>query len=169
MVIILSATSITAQRSCGTQILCDSLCASPLYQKAHQQKQQKYTKLYSRQQLHRDYLMIPVAFHFQDARLTESHRSYLEGLCNMQVEVLNDDFGGHGYNVGNWDDGLDELFPNTQKGESNISFHPAKKMHPQGYDIQDGQMAVTINKVVGDNAADWKNYLNIFILSLIHI
>ncbi len=109
-------------------------------------------------------LYIPVAIHFQG--VDEANRPCLERMAQEQIEQLNADYNGSSAKEEDWEDISAVYFPKTTLGESCIQFQLASKNHPEGYQLADGQTAITINQTSGDFAADWTGYLNIFVRNI---
>ena len=105
-------------------------------------------------------IIIPVAIHFQ--YINTPHVSCLCQLAIKQIELLNRDFQGIGDSSEKWrQDSI--YFPQTQLGKSRLRFVIANQNHPAGYGLQEGQKAITFNKLIGDFSTQWSNYLNIFV------
>ncbi|MEM6318543.1 MAG: T9SS type A sorting domain-containing protein [Bacteroidota bacterium] len=107
---------------------------------------------------------IPVAIHFQG--ISSSNRSCLENLVNEQIATLNADFQGTNPDIGSWANDAASLFPGVSNGETCIEFCVATRNHPNGYNLVDGQMAITINQTNGDRVNNWAGYLNIFVFDV---
>lgn len=51
-----------------------------------------------------------------------------------------------------------------QNGEACLRFCIADKNHPAGFGLNNGDPAITLNKISGDTNAQWIGYLNIFVI-----
>ena len=107
---------------------------------------------------------LPIAVHFQN--VNTSDRACLETLVNEQINRLNADFQGLNEDISSWTNNAAAFFPETSNGEMCVEFCVATQNHPAGYGINNGQMAVTINRFTGDSNSDWSGYINIFVMDL---
>ena len=79
------------------------------------------------------------------------------------VEILNADFQAKNSDIVQWNNNASKHYPNISKGAACIEFRLGSKNHPAGYDLQDGDLAVTINKTSSDSDSKWSGYINIFV------
>ncbi len=107
---------------------------------------------------------IPIAVHFQG--ISSNDRACLEDLVNQQIATLNADFQGTNSDISSWTNGTASLFPGVSNGETCVEFCVATSNHPTGYNLGDGQMAITINQTTGDRVNDWSGYMNIFVTDI---
>lgn len=103
---------------------------------------------------------IPVAVHYQG--ITNINVSCLRQLAQNQIDVLNADYGGTNSDISIWNN-FASTWPGIENGEGCIQFVLANKNHPSGFDITDGDPAVTINKTSGSSNSKWRNYINIYV------
>jgi hypothetical protein len=106
-------------------------------------------------------IKIPIAIHFQG--VSSNDRACLENLANQQITNLNADFQGSNPDIGNWTNNAASLFSGISNGETCVEFCIASRNHPNGYNLSDGQLAITINQTNGDRIDAWAGYLNIFV------
>ena len=108
-------------------------------------------------------LIIPVAVHFQNSGVPMD--CAIE-MALSQVQSLNEDFGGTNPDIDTWFDLQSDIWPNIDNKESCISFCLATLNHPSGYDLNDGDYAVTVDEVdndQNDQDANWTGYLNFWV------
>ena len=157
------------ERKCGTTEHTKNLMESPEYQQNFQErmaafKQVAATKTSASRLNCADIVTIPVAVHFQG--INSSDRSCLEDLVNQQIATLNADFQGSNIDIGNWTNSAAGLFPGVSNGETCVEFCVATRSHPSGYNLGEGQMAITINQTTGDRVNNWSGYMNIFVTDI---
>ena len=163
-------TNLSAQdRKCGSTAHTQSLMTQPEYQQNFRERMAAFnrvaaTKTSTSRLNCTDIITIPVAIHFQD--ISSNDRSCLEDLVNQQIATLNADFQGSNVDIGNWVNSAAGLFPGVANGETCVEFCVATRSHPVGYNLEEGQMAITINQTTGDRVNNWSGYLNIFITDI---
>lgn len=158
--------SVHAQRTCGT----DSV-------HAHMMGFQAYEDLWREQRLAQNAVMedisnrsdcdnpliLPVAVHFQNTGIP------IDCAIDMalsQIETLNEDFAGINPDISEWETLQPTIWPGISNAESCIQFCLATLDHPGGYGLSDGDYAVTLDAINGDNAPDWSGYINFFVYDL---
>ena len=154
-------TSSTGQkRTCGHTAHMEKLLSDPAYKVAHEAKLQKAVEM-KHSIRNRTAVTIPVAVHYQGA--TGVNTQCLIDLAQEQIDVLNDDFKGTNGDISNWTGGASSSFPGVNYGTGQITFTLADQNHPSGYNLTNGQKAVTINQTTGDQNSAWAGYLNIYV------
>ena len=148
------------KRSCGHADHMEKLLADPAYKMAHEAKLQKAEEMKNSVR-NRAAVTIPVAVHYQGAANTNVQ--CLVDLAQEQIQVLNDDFKGINGDITNWTANAAASFPGISNGASQITFTLADQNHPAGYNLTNGQFAITINQTNGDFNRAWSGYLNIFV------
>jgi len=119
--------------------------------------------LYQYRQLE-DSITLPVAIHFQE--FVSMDTSCMISQAIDAVNRLNDDFHATNADISNWD--LDQAsFPDINAGASKIKFCLGKYNHPAGYNLNDGDLAITFNQTSGDRDTSWNGYLNIFVRDIL--
>lgn len=103
---------------------------------------------------------LPVAIHYQGVSLAD--QACLEELAYSQVAVINADYRAENADISQWA-AVASAFPNLQPGGACIEFCLATQSHPAGYNLSDGDPAITYNQTSGDFEADWAGYINIFV------
>ncbi len=155
---------VLGHRNCGKDHHMESLLADPDYARAYEKRMEKF-RAYSianvdTRALCSNPVVIPVAVHYQG--VSSPNRSCLVALAQSQIQVLNKDFQGLNNDISKWNQDKTH-FPGIANGETCIEFILANKNHPSGFGINDGDVAVTINKTNGDFSGQWSGYLNFFI------
>ncbi|NNE54985.1 MAG: hypothetical protein HKN32_03115, partial [Flavobacteriales bacterium] len=110
-----------------------------------------------------DPLIIPVAAHFQNTGIP------IDCAIEMaldQVEIMNADFGGYNDDIATWNNLQPQLWPAISNAESCICFCLATLNHPDGFGLEDGDYAVTIDQTDGDNDGAWSGYLNFWVRTI---
>lgn len=107
-----------------------------------------------------DSIVLPVAIHFQEFATIDT--SCMISQAIDAINRLNDDFHAANADIGNWDEDQ-PLFPDVNVGASKIKFCLGEYNHPAGYDLDNGDLAITFNQTSGDRVLDWQGYLNIFV------
>ncbi len=152
-------------RNCGFASKMRTLLQDPEYRKAYEQKladaQRMSTELSTRSACS-DPTIVPVAIHYQG--VNNPDRACLVQLAQNQLQVLNDDFKGTNSDIDTWNNTSSSTFPGVSNGEACITFVLADQNHPSGYDLNNGDPAVTINKTNGDSSNDWSGYINFFVM-----
>ena len=154
-----------AQNRCGHEELMELLLQDPQYLEAHQQKLAR-AALMAEQHIGtrmdcEETIILPVAIHFQN--VANPDRPCLEELAMNQIETANQDFQGTNPDIDTWVENQPTFFPDIQNGEACIQFCIATQNHPSGYDLSDGDLAVTINEFSNSFNSDWSGYINIFV------
>ncbi len=155
-----NTTSTGLKRTCGHEIHMEKLLSDPAYKVAHEAKLQKAVEM-KHSIRNRTAVTIPVAVHYQGA--TGVNTQCLIDLAQEQIDVLNDDFKGTNGDITNWTAGSSSSFPGVSNGAGQITFTLADKNHPSGFNLTNGQKAVTINQTTGDQNNAWAGYLNIYV------
>lgn len=154
---------IGSKRSCGHEEHMDKLMQDPSYKKIHEAKFEKLEIELSRAVVRNcsDPIIIPVAVHFQN--VTGTNTACLAQLVETQLAVLNKDISGTNTDINKWTSQAASYFPGINNGEACVKFCVATKNHPSGFGLSNGQSAITVNRVNGDQANAWSGYLNIFV------
>ncbi len=111
-------------------------------------------------------ITLPIAVHYQDAAAADA--DCLIALAYDQIARLNEDYSGTNFDLDTWFELYADAFE-VGPGNTCLQFCLATNNHPAGYDIDEGQPAVTINQTTGDVDANWSGYLNIFVTDLTDI
>jgi len=166
--------SVNAQdRTCGSTELMEELLKDPEFKRKHETKLRQ-AMLMAEQKVETraacsNPVIIPVAVHYQRLKRNEfnttAERQCLINQALDQIRILNEDYQGMNADISNWTGGASSLF-NASNGEACIEFCLATKSHPSGYDLSDGDYAVTFNQTSGDRASAFSGYINIFVRSI---
>ena len=108
-------------------------------------------------------VILPVAIHFQD--ITNADIVCLRALSQGQIDILNADFQATNSDTMLWQNNA-ASYLGTMQGETCLSFVIANSNHPAGYDLEEGDPAITINLTTGDYLTDWSGYINIVVKDL---
>lgn len=150
------------RRSCGTDAHMDRLLLDADYRKKHEDKFLRLTKMADERSAQCNTpTVLPVAIHFQG--VTNPDPVCLRALAQTQVDIINNDFGGTNADITNWTQSASSSFPGIDFGEACLKFCLASKNHPNGFNLNNGDPAVTINQTTGDFSSAWSGYLNIFV------
>ncbi len=124
-------------------------------------------------------LIIPVAVHFDSGVVEAGQEACMLNVVMEQLNRLNEDFAALNADIANYSNFADCLPPDAL-GSPCIEFCLATENHPTGWNLMDGNPAVTFadprwdfntfyNNVLGGGipldlaSPDWANYLNIFV------
>ncbi len=153
------------QRTCGTNAHMDMMLQNPEYARAHHERQLKFEALNAENTVRtadcEEILILPMAVHFQD--INNPDMECLIALAENQIQILNDDYQGINADITNWTDNAAASFPGLNNGEACIQFCLATKNHPAGFNLEEGEPAITFNVTNGDEAPQWSGYINIFV------
>lgn len=149
------------KRSCSLKSHMNKLLQDDTYKRKHELKFQKLNTVISNREACSTPTILPVAVHFQG--ISSPDANCLRTLAQAQIDILNNDYRGTNSDIVSWVNNAAATFPNVTNGEACLKFCIATKNHPTGYDLQDGDLAVTVNKVSGDSDANWSGYINIFV------
>ncbi len=116
-------------------------------------------------------IVIPVAIHFEAGIVPDSSQTCAIELAMEQIATINEEFSGI--------DSDNAIYANfesclgTSIGDACISFCIASSNHPNGYGLEEGDLAITFGQVDFDNKSpyadfvpldtNWATYLNIFV------
>ncbi len=149
------------KRSCGMVEHTNKLLQDPAYRKFHEQKFARIRSMATERVACSTPTILPVAVHFQG--VTNPDVACLRQLAQAQIDILNADYSGTNSDISTWTNSAASFFPGVSNGETCVKFCLATKNHPSGYDLSDGEPAVTINKTTGDRDNNWAGYINIFV------
>jgi PKD repeat protein len=121
-------------------------------------------------------VIIPVAVHFDDGVVPAGQEDCAISLVNDQITALNNEINGNDPQNTAYAN-LQSCFPGSPEiGSSCIEFCIANYNHPPGYNLVEGEPAITIGQIdfsqtVGSGSsvpidANWSGYLNIFVGNL---
>ncbi len=152
----------STKRTCGHDHHMQGLLSDPDYQKKHEEKFKKVENFAStRTEDCTSITTLPVAVHFQG--ISNPDAACLRELAKNQIDIINADFQGSNSDISNWDNEASDYFPGVENGDACLVFCLASQNHPNGYDLNNGDLAVTINQTSGDNVPAWSGYINIFV------
>jgi hypothetical protein len=159
-------------RTCQTdEIHAEKMTTDPAYQRAWQDRQDRWRDRMQQQVTDKviadcsNSIVMPVAVHFQNVS-AGFNLQCLRDLAIDQVQILNDDYQGINADIADWANGTASAFPGVSNGESCIQFCLASRNHPGGYNLQDGDVAVTVNGSTGSFDGNWSGYINIFVRNI---
>lgn len=110
-------------------------------------------------------LVLPVAIHYQG--VTSNDRACLEALAQAAITSTNRDFRGENVEIeAQWRNEAARFYPNISVGSTCVQFQIASSNHPSGFGLQEGDLAVTINKTNDDFLREWSGYVNIVIADI---
>ena len=105
--------------------------------------------------------LLPVAIHYQG--VNNPNKSCLTEIAKRQIAILNDDFQGTNGDIVQWNNTASAAFPGINNGSACLEFQIATKNHPTGYNLNDGDLAITFNQTNGDQVNQWSGYINIYV------
>ncbi len=156
------------QRTCGTNAHMDKMLQNPEYARAHHERQLNFEALNTENTVRtadcENILILPMAVHYQG--ISNPDMECLIALAENQIQILNDDYQGVNADITNWTDNAAASFPGINNGESCIQFCLATKNHPAGFNVEEGEPAITFNVTNGDDAPQWSGYINIFVRNI---
>lgn len=106
-------------------------------------------------------VLVPVAIHFQG--VSNPDEACLRQLAVSQINILNDDYAGTNSDISKWTGQAASAFPGVSNGEACLKFVIADQNHPSGYGLNNGELAITVNRTQGDQVNNWAGYVNIFV------
>ena len=152
------------QRSCGSPQLQQKLNTNPIYQRKHLARIKNFQIVNNKTRRNAanctDTLLLPVAIHFQD--ISNPDIACLRDLSQDQIDILNHDLQGTNADLSNWTSNA-IFYPGVNTGGVCVKFVLANLNHPSGFNLIDGDPAVTINVTTGDFINHWDNYINIVV------
>ncbi len=149
-------------RTCSMEKHMSRLMTDSKYRKAHQEKFARLEGYAAeRSAVCNDPVTLPIAIHFQG--VSNPDVGCLRQLAISQIMVLNADFQGTNSDITNWDNNASNSFPGISNGDACVEFCLPTQDHPAGFNLNNGDPAVTINQTNGDNANQWSGYINIFV------
>ena len=151
------------RRTCGMEDYHNRLLEDENYRRNHALKFERIEKMSAeeRSALCNTPTILPVAVHYQG--VSNPDVACLRALAASQIQILNDDYNGTNDDISNWTNNASNSFPGINNGETCVTFCLASKNHPAGYNLSNGDPAVTINQTNGDQVNDWSGYINIFV------
>lgn len=153
------------KRSCSSHDHMEKLLQDETFKKAYELRQRNFqtrmrTNVAESRAACSNPVVLPVAVHFQGVN---ADKACLVALAKIQIDILNADYKGTNGDIAQWRNNASSSFPGLTNGEACIEFCIASKNHPSGYNLNDGDLAVTVNQTNGDQSNDWSGYLNIFV------
>lgn len=151
------------ERSCNTQQHMEDKLSDPVFRAFYEESLAKEKESgINHRELCAEPRVLPVAIHYQGLGANATPEC-LRTLAVNQISQLNADFQALNSDFSNWTNNAASTFPNINYGETCVLFCIADKNHPEGYNLNDGDLAVTINQTSGDQLNDWSGYINIFV------
>lgn len=153
-----------SKRNCGTHDHMSKLMEDPNYVKNYELKMSAFKKMNAERKEKAactSPTIVPVAVHYQG--VSSPNRNCLVNLAQSQIDILNADYSGQNSDISKWTNDASSYFPGISHGEACIQFVLANTNHPNGFSLQNGDPAITINQTNGDQANQWSGYLNIFV------
>ncbi len=153
------------KRTCLTHEHTQHLMQDPVYQA----KRQKMLLAFEKVNVERanfkvqcsSPVLIPVAIHYQG--VNDPNATCLNQLAINQINTLNEDYAGTNSDISKWTSQAASFFPGVDNGETCMKFVIADQNHPSGYGLNNGDLAITINRTQGDQVNNWSGYINIFV------
>ena len=105
-------------------------------------------------------IMLPIAVHFQG--INNANIGCLRALAQTQIDILNDDYSAQNSDVSKFQE-FAQNYPGVNPSSACVQFCLATQNHPNGYGLQNGDPAVTLNTTSGDEDSAWAGYINIFV------
>ena len=151
-------------RTCGSHEHTSQLISNPDYKQKYTERLERFHKMNSLKKEKaqcNNPVIIPVAIHYQGAN--NNQEACLITLAQNQIQILNDDYAGTNSDISKWNNQAASSFPGISNGEACLKFVIANTNHPNGFGLQNGDPAITINQTNGDQSNAWSGYLNIFV------
>lgn len=105
--------------------------------------------------------LLPVAIHYQG--VNNPNKACLTEIAKRQIAIVNADFQGTNSDIVQWNNTASAAFPGINNGSACLEFQIATKNHPAGYNLNDGDLAITYNQTNGDQINKWSGYINIIV------
>ena len=154
--------SYSQQRTCGSAALQQKLNNDLSYQRKHLSRVKNFqienNKIKRNSATCTDTLILPIAIHFQ--KISNPDLACLRDLSQNQIDILNEDLQANNSDLSNWQSNASN-YPGVNPGSVCIKFVLANLNHPTGFNLVDGDPAVTVNLTDGDFINGWDNYINI--------
>ena len=154
---------VIGKRNCAVHEHMDQLLADPEYAKRYQNRMAQFTKvnnLIKEKAGCTTPMIIPVAIHYQG--VNSPNKTCLIDLANHQINILNADYTAQNSDINKWAN-ASSYFPGVSNGVTCVQFVIANTNHPTGFNLQNGDQAITVNQTTGDQSNKWSGYLNIFV------
>ncbi len=153
------------KRACASHDHMEKLLQDDTYKQAYEARKAKFarqlkTNVAESRALCSNPRVLPVAVHYQGAN---ADRACLVALAQNSIALLNADFQGKNGDIVQWTNNAAATFPGISFGEACIEFCLASKNHPNGFNLNDGDAAVTVNQTNGDQINAWAGYINIIV------
>ena len=152
------------QRTCGSAQLQQKLNKDAVYQRKHIARVKSFqlenSKIRRNALNCTDTILLPVAIHFQN--ISNPDIACLRNLSQNQIDILNNDFQAKNADLSKWQASAAN-YPGVNPGAACIKFVIANLSHPSGFNLLDGDPAVTVNATSGDIISGWNNYINIVV------
>ncbi|MFM8448611.1 MAG: M43 family zinc metalloprotease, partial [Haliscomenobacter sp.] len=161
-ILINRAARVSDRRSCGSDALMIELLKDPEYALAFRQKMKTVESMASLRATCSNPVRIPVAVHFQGVQSPD--RACLEALAVAQIASLTKDYQAANSDLSLWTNTASSSFPGVTVRGACVSFQIANSNHPSGFNLSNGNLAVTINQTTGDRDSRWAGYLNIYVV-----
>ncbi len=152
------------QRTCGSAQLQQKLSNDAAYQRKHISRVKSFQLVNNKSKRNAfsctDTILLPVAIHFQG--ISNPDIACLRDLSQNQIDILNKDFQAQNSDLSNWQAKASN-YPGVNPGAACIKFVIANLNHPSGFNLLEGDPAVTVNATSGDFVNEWNNYINIVV------
>ena len=152
------------KRSCNTVEHTIKLLEDPVFKEGYERRIKAFRTLNKssfEKAICANPKIIPVAVHYQGA--SDPDVACLINLAKEQIAILNADFQGKNSDITKWTNGASTSFPGVGFAETCLQFCLADQNHPSGYNLSNGDPAVTVNQTQGDEVGQWAGYLNIIV------
>ncbi len=174
LIVAIFSISLYAQRSCGTEEYMKQKLQDPVFKAQYDASQEAFQREYEnlqRSNFKRATIVIPVAVHFINGNASD--RTCLENMAKQQVDILNADYRQTNADFSNWATASAQ-YPGINAGSLDVQFRLATKNHPTGTGLTEGNIAVTVGYIYGqnnqgqttDSDPKWAGYLNIIVKNL---
>lgn len=166
VLLLIAANQSFAQRTCGTDSVHAHMMGFPAYEdawRAQRLAQNAVLEDISNRSECDNPLILPVAVHFQNTGIPLDCATE---MALSQIESLNQDFSATNPDISEWEALQPSIWPGISNAESCIQFCLATLDHPAGYGLSDGDYAITLDAINGDNAPDWSGYINFFVYDI---
>lgn len=151
-----------SERTCNMHAHHHSLMSNPEYRSSFEKRVAKAEKMIRSRGAAdcNEPTVLPVAVHFQGVQNPDA--GCLTELARSQIQILNQDYRGQNSDISSWSS-YQGTYPGVSTGDACVVFCLADKNHPSGFNLQDGDAAVTVNQTNGDSDNRWSGYINIFV------
>jgi hypothetical protein len=173
------------QRTCGVDEAMQTIMSDPIQRAVYLEGKARFEEEYQRllTNFNRNgnetnsiatITRIPIAIHYQNVTSSPSTalKTCLTNLAQTQINILNADYNATNTDLTLWNNpttGASQYFPGVNIGDMDIQFELATQNHPAGFNLVNGEPAITFGYDFGganDIDSAWAGYFNIVVRTI---